>query len=83
MGILYFTCKITTLYSVPIDSHDYKYSGLVLQMLVLIAHLYLKIYWSRDKSISSNALYATSKGSDQPAHMHSLIRAFASRLNFI
>ena len=35
---------------------------------------------SRHK-ISNNVVYATSKGSDQPAHAHSLIRAFASRLN--
>ena len=33
--------------------------------------------------ISNNVVYATSKGSDQPAHMHSLIRAFASRLNIL
>ena len=31
--------------------------------------------------ISNNAVCATSKDSDQPAHTHSLIRAFASRLN--
>ena len=31
--------------------------------------------------ISNNVAYATSKASDQPAHTHSLIRAFASRLN--
>ena len=31
--------------------------------------------------ISNNVVCVTSKGSDQPAHMHSLIRAFASRLN--
>ena len=31
--------------------------------------------------ISNNAVCATSKGSDQPAHTRSLIRAFASRLN--
>ena len=30
--------------------------------------------------ISNNVVCATSKGSDQPAHMRSLIRAFASRL---
>ena len=29
---------------------------------------------------SNNVVCATSKASDQPAHMHSLIRAFASRL---
>ena len=31
--------------------------------------------------ISINVVYATSKGSDQPAHTASLIRPFASRLN--
>ena len=33
--------------------------------------------------ISNNVLCATSKASDQPAHMHSLIRAFASRLSIL
>ena len=33
--------------------------------------------------ISNNVVYATSKGSDQPAHTRSLIRAFASRLNIL
>ena len=31
--------------------------------------------------ISNNVVCATSKASDQPAHMRSLITAFASRLN--
>ena len=31
--------------------------------------------------ISNNLVCATSKGSDQPAHTRSLIRAFASRLS--
>ena len=31
--------------------------------------------------ISNNVVCATSKASDQPMHTHSLIRAFASRLN--
>ena len=31
--------------------------------------------------ISHNVVCATSKASDQPVHMHSLIRAFACRLN--
>ena len=31
--------------------------------------------------ISNNVVCATSKGSDQPGHTRSLIRAFASRLN--
>ena len=33
--------------------------------------------------ISNNVVGATSKGSDQPAHTHSLIRAFASPLNIL
>ena len=33
--------------------------------------------------ISNNVVCATSKASDQPAHMHSLIRTFASHLNVL
>ena len=33
--------------------------------------------------ISSNVVYATSKASDQSAHTHSLIRAFACRSNIL
>ena len=33
--------------------------------------------------ISNNLVCATSKASDQPAHMRSLIRAFASRLGIL
>ena len=33
--------------------------------------------------ISNNVVCATSKGSDQPAHMRSLIRAFARRLKIL
>ena len=33
--------------------------------------------------ISNNVVCGTSKSSDQPAHMRSLIRAFASRLNIL
>ena len=35
------------------------------------------------REISNNVVCATSKASDQPAHMRSLIRAFASRLNIL
>ena len=35
--------------------------------------------WHR---ISNNVVCATSKASDQPAHMRSLIRAFASKLEY-
>ena len=49
---------------------------------------WLEDYASRSTSnesvheISNNVVCATSKASDQPAHMRSLIRAFASRLSF-
>ena len=33
--------------------------------------------------ISNNVVCATSKASDQPAHMRSLVRAFASRLSIL
>ena len=33
--------------------------------------------------ISNNVVCATSKGSDQPAHTRTLIRAFASCLNIL
>ena len=33
--------------------------------------------------ISNNVVWAASKASDQPAHMRSLIRAFACRLNIL
>ena len=35
------------------------------------------------QEISNNEVCATSKGSDQAAHMRSLIRAFASHLNIL
>ena len=34
-------------------------------------------------AITNNVVCATSKASDQPAHTHSLIRAFASRLSML
>ena len=48
------------------------------------------IFWSQAviiiepvHEISNNVVCATSKASDQPAHMRSLIRAFASRLSIL
>ena len=39
--------------------------------------------YEQQHEISNNVICATSKASDQPAHMRSLIRAFASRLNIL
>ena len=42
-----------------------------------------KILYGPWHMFSNNVVCATSKGSDQPAHTRSLIRAFASRLNIL
>ena len=44
-------------------------------------NLYFPIY-EPQHVISNNVICATSKGSDQPAHTRSLIRAFASTLEY-
>ena len=44
-----------------------------------LSNLNMKLFESQHE-ISNNVICATSKGSVQPAHMRSLIRAFASRL---
>ena len=49
---------------------------------VLIATIFENIFEPRHE-ISNNVVCATSKASDQPVHMRSLIRAFASRLNIL
>ena len=38
---------------------------------------------SRDMRFLNNEVCLTSKATDQPAHTHSLIRAFTSRLNIL
>ena len=45
--------------------------------------LTLRILFEPWHEISNNVVCATSKGSDQPAHTLSLIRAFASRLHIL
>ena len=51
-------------------------------MLEFIYHMTLKVIEQRHK-ISNSVVCATSKGSDQPAHMCRLIRVYASRLNIL
>ena len=43
----------------------------------------MKIIIEPRHEISNNVVCATSKGSDQPAHMRSLIRAFAGGFNIL
>ena len=52
----------------------------------VIAHKILLFIFLRlidINEISNNVVCATSEGSDQPEHMRSLIRAFASHLNIL
>ena len=44
-------------------------------------HCRLNVTFEPRHEISNNVVCVTSKGSDQPAHMRSLIRPIASRLN--
>ena len=46
------------------------------------SNICMKIFEPRHES-SNNVVCSTSKASDQPVHMCSLIRAFASRLNIL
>ena len=61
---------------------------IAIQLYLYIKHLFypvnidIKLYEPRHE-ISINVVYANSKASDQPAHMRSLIGAFASRLNIL
>ena len=43
----------------------------------------IKIQYELPHEISNNVVCATIKALDQPAHMRSLIRVFASRLNIL
>ena len=51
--------------------------------LILAALLHIDPINEPRHDISNNLVCATSKGSDQPAHTRSLIRAFAGRLNIL
>ena len=55
---------------------------MILQCIVGSAYTFTNIN-EPVHEISNNVVSATSKGSDQPAHKRSLIRAFASRLNIL
>ena len=50
---------------------------------VLFARVAARYCIKSQHEISNNVVCATSKGSDQPAHTRSLIRAIARRLNIL
>ena len=63
-------------------SRPYKYNHACYHSVKLNMFKYVKRYESRHE-ISNNVVCATSKGSDQPAHTRSLIRAVDGRLNIL
>ena len=52
-------------------------------MLIALLTISLLLYNEPQHEISNNVVCGTSRASDQPAHMRSLIRAFDSRLNIL
>ena len=51
--------------------------------LVMLSNIKLTLINELRNEISNNVVCATSKVSDQPAHMRSVIGAFACRLNIL
>ena len=62
----------------PLRSHFWHLINVV-KMAIVVGIL----TFEQQHEISNNVVCATSKASDQPAQTHSLIRAFASRLNIL
>ena len=56
---------------------------LSIYLTIFIKHTCMNLKYEPWHGISNNVVCATSKASDQPAHTHSLIRAFASRLSIL
>ena len=64
--------------------HSVKYEHNIMKYNMLLnSTTFCKLYNEPVHEISKNVVCATSKGSDQPAHMRSLIKAFARRLNIL
>ena len=57
--------------------------SVLISKVVITAYAKCKILSEPVHEISNNVVCATSKASYQPAHMRSLIRAFASRLSIL
>ena len=59
------------------------YDAIIIQCPTFYVIYAIHINTEPRHEISNDVVCATSKGSDQPAHTRSLIRAFASRLNIL
>ena len=65
------------------EKHYTHSQTMTLQVSLLVYCWLVHSLYEPRHEISNNVVCATSKGSDQPAHTNSLIRAFASRLNIL
>ena len=70
------------LYSVQLENM-YSYLNSSLKLSDIERGLFCQQPYEPVHEISNNVVCATSKASDQTAHTHSLIRAFASRLSIL
>ena len=78
MLFLYFVCKLHK----ALLKKELQLEGIFLHSSYGLDQ-HCKVLNEPQHVISNNVVCATSKGSDQPAHTHSLIRAFASCLNIL
>ena len=62
---------------------DRRRSIFILIKYLFYKMIFISVIYEPVHEISNNEVCATSKTSDQPAHTHSLIRAFASRLSIL
>ena len=87
LELICFPCYIYIcmyIYDVQVSNMGKRYFGQCMSFFLLHMLTYpvnLEVLIEPWHEISYNVVCATNKGSDQPAHMRSLIRAFASRLN--
>ena len=70
-------------YNSPRWEHLCHISSLILFCLFTCTAVLLLLDYEPVHEFSNNVVCVTSKASDQPAHMRSLIRAFASRLSIL
>ena len=68
---------------ITLKSHFFRKMFKFVIMYVVYGHHYIKLLNEPWHEISNNVVCATSKDSDQPAHIRSLIRAFAFCLNIL
>ena len=80
---IFYDCKATYQTAFPVSKLKKRLHRLLWVSTCQNSTLFEIACHALFSNVSSNMVCVTSKGSDQPAHMHSLIRAFASCLNIL